>query len=263
MAAKGFATAEQAREAANRWSFVLRRAFARDLVAVDFGEDDGPKNGSLPRTPPLADAYMRISGENKVHVEPANNGLYVHPADVTVTFSGGGVGKLEAGTPLARLVAGAREADATPDEGVATAYQLFTASESTASTPISRLVLLVAALEALSPREDRVGAWPELLDHLTRAVGASELEAVDQQRARSALDALRQVSITQSIVQRVEGMTLPAYVKRSPEELVKTAYSMRSDIMHGEAAPARGGQDDRLSAIRSCGPVDLREPKGV
>jgi hypothetical protein len=75
------------------------------------------------------------------------------------------------------------------------------------------------------------------VEDLQRVVDASALEGPDLNRARSALQDLRKESITQACVALVAGVTMPAYVKRSPGELVRTAYAMRSRVLHGEELP--------------------------
>lgn len=219
----------EARDNGTRVLESLQRALARLGVAADFG-NRAPKGGLG------QDGRRIVKDALGRQVLDDEHGLMVfqaEPRPCLVSVGSITVRRTAQEDRLIRALSAALQLPGGVDEAEQIAYDLY--SDSFDLSPDSRLISLVTAIETILVRSARTAAAIQHVDSLIEATNVSnELEPNEKDSLISGLRDLRKQSITSAGVELLEErLKGRKYGGQSAGEFWKTAYRLRSKLVHG------------------------------
>lgn len=219
---------------------VLQRAFAVLRFGADFGDH---YRGTLH----LSEAYTnRLEARYGAPVLPDHQGLMTFPSRLQPRFVGlsakGRAGPTKPEAERALTHPGAQVPLTEPER---LAHQFFGASFFVDEVPEARLLLLMAAVEALLEFRPRSEEARELVSRWREEVSAAAIEAEERDSILGQLRFVAQESITRS-GQRLVSAALAGrqYDDQEPGAFFRRMYGMRSRIVH-----PRGRSPERTELV--------------
>lgn len=243
---RGYETEDDARTDAGRWRDALQAAFARLLIAADFG--DRAAKGMF------TDAGLQwLEAEQGRRVLNDKHGTMVYECEPRPLFASSSL-NFFVGKPLNRLVEAIEAALAarmspTPQQRLA--YDLFSSSSFQTSAD-ARFITLMMAFETLLELEPRDAAARKHVDELIALTRASGLDKRDVDSMVGSLRWLRDESISQAGRRIASTLADRTYMDgaEDPVTFFNRCYAIRSELVHGAVPrPRRGDVDKRAASL--------------
>ncbi|MFD6178185.1 MULTISPECIES: hypothetical protein [unclassified Isoptericola] len=264
---RGFATEQDAADAAREWEAALQVGFATRRVGADFGVRTAPMGGLTPG----GVALLFPDGDQEVRRERL--GIHTFESETEPLFASLSA-QIEIVTPiddLAELIADARHRGPDVDEKTRTSYAMYSAAM-TLSDPDARFMMLMTAYEVLVTQRPLSPEAREYLDMLAAQTAEAAIPDDEREVIRGGLGWLKHQSISSAGRDLADTLGDREYDGRSPSKFFTYAYNVRGKLVHGEDPPRE--EVTRLTGVlvqmvgdllslrpEEAAPVEPAEPK--
>lgn len=241
---EGYRTAADAEFAGRRFEDALAISFARIGLGADFGR-------YTPRSVVTEFGLRRLEMEHRAKVLNDEPGLMVYDAAVAPRFVTASVSAVarRSTSRFTRALSAARETGLVLDDARRLAFDFFSASFFSASE-VSRLILLMMALEVLIDQQQRSSDTVNLVDGFIESVRTSQLDQLAKDSLVGGLRELRRESISSAGRALAGHLGDRTYLDKSAPTFFTACYSLRSRLVHGSVPrPPRAEVDQHAAQL--------------
>jgi hypothetical protein len=228
-----YSDSESALAAGRKWRQILLSVLARLGVGSDIGSDENPFLTDEDIAPlHISGMFDRGESERVYRDRPGLMVFELQPPPFFVMLSADAYGLIpfDSGGHLISLAEG-RHAGVWTDE-LRLAYDLVHGSLSLPN-PVAKYVLVVTAIEALIPYQERSEELSELLESLKPVVAqASNYDEDTRASVKKLLDSAKMHSVRQHAIKLVGRLT-GGYDGKPPKKFFDEIYGVRSGLAHG------------------------------
>ncbi|MCC3316495.1 hypothetical protein [Nocardia africana] len=242
-----YPTAAEAISAGKRWRRWLLMTFASHYIGIDIGDEDQPY------AEPMSTEFIPVAIPEGTALFRDHHGLLVYPADPPAKFGrfGASATAVRSGRALLERLHAVQQADPGVSDEQVLAFNLMHSSLFDDNVE-TQFVLLVTAVEAILRPAKRSPEYRKLIKTFIRQTEQSDLPANERNSLSGYLGNGQRYSITETGRTLAGILGKATYDGLAPSDFFASAYSMRSNIVHGNACrPSQEELRHKLPALRA------------